>query len=71
MPLHSVGDALPGGVVAEDPSMTMERGRGLGILDAVADDWGVTPTVNGKLGVVRAVLPNAYRGPSRTERAEA
>src|SRR5690242_19827478 len=40
----AVTDAGAGEPAARNPSGTEETGRGLRIVDALADDWGVTPT---------------------------
>jgi hypothetical protein len=34
--------------VVPDPEHNATSGRGLGIVDALADRWGITPTADGK-----------------------
>lgn len=43
-----VSDESPAPPAAEVLSLTAERGRGLAIVDGLANAWGVTPTATGK-----------------------
>ena len=44
----SVGDEKPGDVRLEPSTIQAERGRGLMIVDALENAWGVSPTPTGK-----------------------
>jgi hypothetical protein len=44
----SVSDELPGDLTLDGSPVDAERGRGLPIVDGLANAWGVVPTSTGK-----------------------
>jgi anti-sigma regulatory factor (Ser/Thr protein kinase) len=64
--LVTVSDERPGDLTVEGATSTGERGRGLHLVDAIADAWGVTPTPSGKSVWFALWAPDADRTPART-----
>jgi phosphoserine phosphatase RsbU/P len=65
-----VSDEMPGDLTVEGTAITGERGRGLQIVDAIANAWGVTVTETGK-SVWFALWPGARtEGPTRAARID-
>ena len=60
----SVSDEQPGELTFDGPNFDAERGRGLPIVDGLANAWGVVPTTTGKSVWFALWPPNPTQHPS-------
>ena len=66
----SVSDEQPGDFTFDSPTIDAERGRGLCIVDGLANAWGVVPTTTGKLVWFALWPPNPTQHPSQGRAVE-